>query len=361
MVGKKMHIDNNQFTAEFKDHLKQTLNEILTPAKVSFLEIELTGRCNNNCEYCGVGGPENSDLPIDSVVKFIEKWELEVRQNNLYPVISLTGGDPLLYSHLNELLSTLNVLGIDYMFKTNAHSIGLGIKQLPKLPTAVKLTIPDGINCGRNHDSMADLLNATNILQQMDIDVIWQASVHNQNMTALLNIIKTIEIGQPITLSIGRIFPFNKRHREKYAISTEKYHEFLKQLINIYSRIYKKGIELRFKENLWIPLLGEANLLPETNGLPTSQCCDCFQNHLSVDRDGKVYPCGLLRKTVLGDISHPITKLFLKRIKVMNAQNFECFTCKYFQYCGGCAAAAETMTGLKTNRDPHCFMAYLDE
>ncbi len=347
----------HQFTAEFKDHLRNNFEEVLANAGISFLEIEVTGRCKNNCEYCGVGGPADINLPIDELIKFIEEWDQEVRQKGNCPVVSLTGGDPLLYPDLKILLKVLDSLSIDYLLKTNAHSIDSNIIKLPRKPSAIKLTIPDGINCGRNHDSIADLLNATSLLHDLEIDVIWQASVHSTNMNELLDIIQSINNNQPITLSVGRILPFTK-DALKYTVSADEYGRFLKQLLDIYSTLYKKGIELRFRENLWIPILGEMGLLPEKNQLSTTQCCDCFQCQLSIDREGIVYPCGLLRKTVLGHISQSPAKLFLKREERMVPGEFECFTCQYFNFCGGCAGAAETITGLKTNLDPHCFLKY---
>lgn len=349
-----MAFEEHEYTDDFKAHIEICLNEILVDSGVSFLEVELTGRCGNRCEYCGVNAPDDTDIPINVLSEFIIKWNNEIRNREYTPVISLTGGDSMLYPHLKQLINLLKRINIEYMFKTNAHSINNKTINLPYKPSAVKMTIPDQSDNGRCKDTMSELINASGLLHNLDIDIIWQASVYNDNMDSLLNIISNINPKYPITLSIGRILPFKEKHKEKYSITPEKYHNFLNELLKIYSYIHKKGVTLRFRESLWIPTLAKAGLLPDSAKMRSYQSCDCFQPQLSIDRYGNVYPCGLIRKTKLGNIYDSPSYLLSQRSIEMNPKMFNCFSCRYFKICGGCIGASETVTEKKQNCDPHC-------
>lgn len=348
-------MSNLKYSNAFKEHISNIIYENSVCTNISFLEIELTGRCLNSCEYCGVGAPVLVDLPISPLLLFMEQWISYVHKKRQIPIISLTGGDPLLYPYIEHLIQKINHYSIDYMLKTNPHSINSNIDNFKKKPSAVKFTIPDSINDGRNRDKIENLIAKTNYLYSQAIDVIWQASVHNGNIDDLLLTIQNIDIQVPITLAVGRILPINSNIASKYPISSKRYTNFLERLIPIYYSLYKKGVTLRIKENLWIPILDKYELLPNLNNEISSQCCDCFQEQLSIDRNGFIFPCGLMRKTIIGNISNSPKELFNIRSSIMKLENHDCYFCKYFKYCGGgCLGASESITGSIYNCDPHC-------
>jgi radical SAM protein with 4Fe4S-binding SPASM domain len=343
----------DNFDDNFKAHIQNSLEVVLADSGVAFLEIELTGRCKNQCTYCGVGAPEDVSLSIGLLLPFIERWVALAHDKGLEPVISLTGGDPLLYPHFKALLSKLSSLSVVYLVKTNAHSINSSIGQWSYKPSAIKLTIPDSNNDGRHRENLGVLYSSTSYLQGLGIHVAWQASVHDGNMEELLQIIGETNVSQPLTLVVGRILPLGYASAG-YNVTPDKYYWFLKELLHIYSSIYTRGVELRFKDGLWIPLLDELGLLPKLYISNQSQSCDCFQSQLAIDRYSNVYPCGLVRKTVLGQITEMPAQLLEARNVVMHSCRFQCYQCHYFNYCGGCVGASEAITNVKTSIDPHC-------
>jgi radical SAM protein with 4Fe4S-binding SPASM domain len=340
-----------RFTDEFKLHIADTLKEVLFDYRASFLEIELTGRCRNNCAFCGVGGPVLIDLPIATLLSFLKNWHQTVLQSRREPLLSLTGGDPLLYPNLPSLLTTVSSMNISFMFKTNAHSIDSSIDNLPAKPSAIKLTIPDSIEDGRR-DSLNDFYRATSFLQKRCIPVIWQASVHSGNWKPLLKTIETAGPHSPVILAVGRILPIYGP--SFYTINSGDYERFLRRLLSIYQKLYTQNVRLRFKENLWIPLLEKLDLLPTEHSQTSAQCCDCFTDQLSIDRTGKVYPCGLIRSSIIGTINDHPHQLFIKRESTMAPEEFACSSCKNFARCGGCVGASESITGSCFSKDPHC-------
>ena len=103
--------------------------------KHDYLRISLTERCNLRCQYCmpeeGVElSPAGELLQFDEVVKLATLFaDLGVTK------IRLTGGEPLVYSQLGELIQTLAAIPTisDIAMTTNGVTLA---RQLPKLQAA---------------------------------------------------------------------------------------------------------------------------------------------------------------------------------------------------------------------------------
>jgi radical SAM protein with 4Fe4S-binding SPASM domain len=77
--------------------------------KLTELKIELTQRCPLACVHCSTGShrKQSSCLPVETVVRVLnEASELGVRK------VVFTGGEPLVYEHLGEVVRTASRLGI---------------------------------------------------------------------------------------------------------------------------------------------------------------------------------------------------------------------------------------------------------
>jgi len=86
------------------------------------LRIVLTSKCNFNCIYCFNEGEVDKchrELEVDFIKKVVEAGkEFNIKK------IKLTGGEPLLYSNLEQLLKTLrNELEIEYIDMTTNISL----------------------------------------------------------------------------------------------------------------------------------------------------------------------------------------------------------------------------------------------
>src|SRR5260370_11248136 len=77
--------------------------------KLTELKIELTQRCPLACVHCSTSShrKQSSCLPVETVVRVLnEASELGVRK------VVFTGGEPLVYEHLGEVVRTASRLGI---------------------------------------------------------------------------------------------------------------------------------------------------------------------------------------------------------------------------------------------------------
>ncbi len=76
------------------------------------IKIELTNKCARNCKHCSSRATNNSlevkELDFTKVVKIIK----EAKKLNVKNIV-FTGGEPLLYERLNDLIKIASDLGID--------------------------------------------------------------------------------------------------------------------------------------------------------------------------------------------------------------------------------------------------------
>lgn len=87
------------------------INNIFFPTSIT---IKLTNRCNLNCMFCSQGNAKNVEIDLD-VVKNV------LKEAKIYGVCEViyTGGEPLLYSHIQEIIEYGKKLGLHQLLVTN--------------------------------------------------------------------------------------------------------------------------------------------------------------------------------------------------------------------------------------------------
>jgi MoaA/NifB/PqqE/SkfB family radical SAM enzyme len=107
------------------------------------LDIELTERCNNNCQHCYINLPQNCR---DAKTKELSTKEIK---DILKEAVSLgcmkvrfTGGEPLLREDFKELYIFARKLGLRVLIFTNATLIDLGLAELfVRIPSLEKIEV----------------------------------------------------------------------------------------------------------------------------------------------------------------------------------------------------------------------------
>jgi MoaA/NifB/PqqE/SkfB family radical SAM enzyme len=92
------------------------------------LELEVTRKCNYRCAYCGIGTRERRELPQHEVAGLLDKYRRDIS------FVFLTGGEPLLHSHFEELIDTIRRRdGVFLYVTTNGSLLADHIKTLKKV------------------------------------------------------------------------------------------------------------------------------------------------------------------------------------------------------------------------------------
>lgn len=81
--------------------------------KIENVDWQLTSFCNRNCKYC-FGPPHMSELTKENIFKIIDILSLNgVKQ------LGITGGEPLLHPHIEEIINYVSYVGLNIYLSTN--------------------------------------------------------------------------------------------------------------------------------------------------------------------------------------------------------------------------------------------------
>jgi len=86
---------------------------------MNLLQLAVTTRCNMRCSYCAAAEHVNNDLfARDISWEHLEKWmDAYISPNEWH--VEVTGGEPSLYPHIDELADYLEKRGFIYLVKSN--------------------------------------------------------------------------------------------------------------------------------------------------------------------------------------------------------------------------------------------------
>jgi len=215
------------------DHITLPQKNIFNPPYLKNLMINITEKCNLTCKHCYITDKNPIDSPFDKLKEIIKDfYELQGVK------LVLTGGEPLLYSHLKELLLYLKDIPLIKVLLSN----GVLIKKSPELIDLLRdnyfevFVSIDGLerthNDFRDANCFQDSIEGIKTLLKEGITVSVNTMVHKQNLNEFDEMFKLFKsLGNIINWSID-IPTFDKTTpksiREKYEISTKEGGEVLR-------------------------------------------------------------------------------------------------------------------------------------
>jgi len=258
------------------------------------LRVSLLNRCNLGCIYCNLGGDDiNNPHPIEKPMLVSELLGLIERLHTTlqFETIRLTGGEPLLYPDLLEVISGIRAMGISSIkLTTNGFLLGrmaLQMKQAGMESINVSLDAVD-------EDVfflMSKRSNVNRILQGIDaageaglqvkINAVLMKGINESQLIPLLGyafskniIIRFLEV-----MSMGHLH----NHEKKYLF-TQK--EILEKISQWHSFIPLKR-EYSSTANYW--QTPQKNIFGIIANESEPFCHDC--NRLRLDSQGNIYGC----------------------------------------------------------------------
>jgi len=291
------------------------------------LMINLTEKCNLTCKHCYITDKNPVDFPFENLKKIIsEFYELQGLK------LVLTGGEPLLYSPLKELLVFLKdiplmkiMLSNGILFKENPELIGLLSDNY--FETFISI---DGLeethNDFRDANCYKDTLESIKLLIKKGITVSINTMVHKQNLNEFDEMYKLFQSLEKIKNWSIDIPTFDKTTpqaiREKYEITSEEGG----QILNDYG--WGEYINIASRSDL-----------------------ACGPNIIAIDVLGVVTKCGFFYDENVGSVLEIGLKKSWELIqKQLNwkISDLECFklNCEHLDACrGGCRYRAYQATG----------------
>ncbi len=303
--------------------------------KFHLVHIKLTDECNLSCKYCYAesGANKKDTLNINQLKNIVD----EVKNISHNVDYTLSGGEPLLYPNIFELMKYIKDKGNNIFLLTNGMYITKeNVKEIAKLCSLIKISIDgssekiNSITRGKN--SFEKAFNGYQLLLKENANVQISMTVTKTNINDINNMVKLF--GNKLTLQ-----PFFKAGRgsdnDEFGITGEEYYQAMASI---------EGFQP-------IGRLGE--LLEVFRNKGTTKCA-MADSEISISENGDVFPCQMLTDDEFcgGNIKEKTIKEILNSDKFKEVASFssltneDCKVCPIRLLCGGaCRARSYFETG----------------
>lgn len=326
------------------------------------LYIELTNRCNLSCVHCGNGDYREHELPFETVCSMIYDFKDKGGSKLMF-----TGGEPLLYPRLEEILN----LSSSYPGLVKISSNGLDILN-PKYDFILDHDIGFKLSLdGNRHDHNSirqNIYSYDNLIQSMrkiskhNKQITVRSTLMRQNMYSVIDMLFEMDELSKEGVLIDRIniWPIRNIGRAKSCmmLTPEEYKDFIGQL-------KKRTCD-------WSPSFGVVvgpifGAEEEFTSGPVKRDeiyqCNLLNKTVHVAANGDVYPCSFVQFPLGNVLDKKITDIFNSeeatdfRRMFLQQKGKLCPDCDYHASCGG-GCCAENYTKLlkgEPTKDIYCF------
>ena len=321
----------------------------------------ITDRCNFRCRHCYQADFQDKGFDFSGLKQIADQTftlhkQLKADQTHFPLFFTLTGGEPLTHADFAPLLTYLN---------QNPATTGIGILSngslidqnwVDRFKTLkirfVQLSI-EGVE--QTHDdirgknSFKQVIEASNLLRQANIRVIWSFTAHQQNFREFPEVAQLANRFKISRLWSDRMIP-SAQDEKLNTLTAEETTEYIQLMSKARQQIHKK-----FRNRTEIAL---ARALQFQAGHSEPYQCHAGGSLITLMPDGTLYPCrrmpirvGNVRDTPLVELYHAPLMQQLRDFKYPK----ECTTCLYKTLCkGGLRCLSFALTDSPFNQDPGC-------
>lgn len=305
---------------------KNKLNTLTGPVVVYF---KVTGGCNLKCSFCSQADAKKINMDLDDAKTLLT----ELKKNGVIS-INYTGGEPLVYPHIEELLKFGNELGFEQTLVTNVislfkkesilkyiNTVGISLHGLPKV-----------------HDKLCNMSGAFKIVES--------------NIDRLLKDYPQISVNVNYTLTrdnideknLEFIKDFCKKKKIKLCFGRLNYLGFAEKEKIIDPNLYLKTIYKLKKdyENISISNC-ISTCMVDDKYKHLNHACGAGVTIFSIEANGDIKICPssnyVLGNAFTSSFKKIINNIVIKKYKSLDWLPNSCRICKDFSYCkGGCHA-----------------------
>lgn len=332
---------------------------------IAYIQWHITDSCQEKCEHCYLGKMRTDDLSLTDCVAIINKAIMFAQNKNKPLFISFTGGDPLLYKHIWDLLNYCKDNGIGTTIKGNPYIIlndADCAKKLKKLGVISYQLSIDGLE--KFHDrqrsvgSYAKALKAISILQKEAIITVVKMTIMPDNYEHIVPLVKIMDDIHVDYFGLSRIVcEGNACTSNIRNLSSSQWISAMKAFCSVTLRHTQKI----YYDPLWIPFWNEfgyncAQDGYDANRIDIQEGCAIWEDSLSIMPNGEARACSRISASGLGNlVKESFREIYDRLEKLRNSSITSCARCKYFYCCRGCRAVAYGYTGSFLGNDPGCW------
>lgn len=332
------------------------------------LQWHLTNQCDQRCKHCYIwqNKKKNSLLTTFNLKQckaVLNDFILFCHEMNVLPHFSITGGDPLLYPYIWEVLGLIKQEGIPFNILGNPFHLNSDVAmRLKNLGCNSYQMSLDGLE--ETHDyvrkpgSFQATLLAIPVLNHAGIKSTIMSTVSLLNYKELPALARLCVKHKVSNFAFSRYCP---THGDiQYNIPPQFYRQFLADMWKIYTELVDCGTNFNLKDHLWKAFLFEEGLykLCAEKGIVIDGC-NCGIKHMTLLPNGTVYACRRFHSPV-GKINNQTFKNIFLSAKMEQYRQIEkltgCKDCLLLNYCRGCHAVSAGTSGNFFDKDPQCWV-----
>jgi len=317
-----------------------------------YLTWNITCRCNLKCKHCYNKTVDRNKISTELSTKdgmdiISQSIPLGLR------AILFTGGEPLLRKDLFILMKFAKKRGLLVFLATNGTLIeNAFIEKFKGIIDRINISL-DGASA-RKHDairgvkgSFSKSLKAIKILKK-DFNVSIAFTAHSENLSEF-NAVASIAKKQDVLLTIKRFIPIGKGAQNKSLTLSKAKYKILIEEIN------------RLRKNQGVSFGDPTSFSYEKKDNYYGGCLAGIYS-LSMDFDGKLYPCTKLKISLGNARNKKLSEVWQKSEILKKLRKRElggrCGECPKIFSCGGCRAAAYIDCGDFLAEDPLCLYQF---
>ena len=307
LTGKREYVDNKELKKILDEKIfpldsiinncNEEINIKYTPLRnkninnFSFADIayiELTRACNLNCKHClnNSGQIIPNQLNNDDLIKLINEFSSKGLQE-----IRFTGGEPLVYQDIYELINLATRLGLYTSIGTNATLITKDVaKKLKEAGLKKAIVSLDGTEKSheeiRGKGTFEKTIEGVNNLKNNNIDVRINAVVMKNNMEDIINLAKEMHKNK-ISLFIRRFIESGRGSLLKDNTLTKADYDYFRDRLSFELKDgnYVNGHYLRNDEGIIHKIELPFKFI---------EGCKAGQRAIVIMPDGELHLCGFL-------------------------------------------------------------------
>jgi len=325
-----------------------------TTADVFTLQWHITQACDLHCRHC-YDRSDRAPLPVDSALAMLDDLYDFCRQMHVRGQVTFTGGNPLLYPHLETVYKAAAQLGFGIAILGNPGPLEPLRKLMQIAPPRYFQISLEGLPThndyirGQGHFERS--LTFLDGLRELGIYSMVMLTLTRDNLDQVLPLADQLE-GRADHFTFNRLSAVGEG-ADLLMPDKDVFEVFLRD----YTRAAARNPTLGLKENL-INIVHRENGDPPFGGCAGYGCGAAF-NFVALLPDGEVHACrkfpspiGNIRQNRLYDIYHSHLAASYR------AGSRACRDCGLNLVCRGCMAVVHSL-GLDvfTDRDPFCFIA----
>lgn len=336
-----------------------TNNSMTMPESFGF-QWHITDRCAGRCLHCYQSGFDTtSELPID-VLKGIAGHILEPLD---IPVsINLTGGEPLLYPGLFDLIShivsfknleELNLItsACDISDSTIDRITGSGITSLK---ISIESHIPEINDSIRGKGHFETVTNNIRRLHKTGLPIIFMVTLGTYNYTHIAGLCALALELDVHGLILERYIPLGRGAAQKESVlSSLQWQHVLQSVIDV-AQLECNSNDLLAYKAFWLDVREGINDLSVNGAL-----CNLGSSSMALMPDGTVYPCRRLPR-MIGKLPSDSIIDILKKLDFYSLEHLsaamrdsKCRSCSVKE-CVGCRALVVATEGELLGDDQQC-------